>query len=174
MNVFYTNRSPVQSAREHCRVHVNKMILEYSQLLSTAHRVIDGDEYAERTGLYRKTHVNHPSAVWCRESEKHYEWLYDCLLELHSIYTSISGKVHASSRLLDPLSKVPGGVIDRGFVAPTPAMPDEYRCGDVDIAYQNYLSDKFFEWQSRDKPVKVEFPCGVPNWYFKESIKEAA
>ena len=29
------------------------MILETAQMLSTAHRVIDGDEYADRVGLYK-------------------------------------------------------------------------------------------------------------------------
>ena len=31
----------------HCDKHVVKMILEYAQLLSTAHRVLDGDEWAD-------------------------------------------------------------------------------------------------------------------------------
>ena len=42
MNVFYTNDCPIQSANEHCRVHRNKMILEYTQLLSSALRLLDG------------------------------------------------------------------------------------------------------------------------------------
>jgi hypothetical protein len=29
----------------HCNKHVVKMIIEYAQLMSTAHRMIDGTEY---------------------------------------------------------------------------------------------------------------------------------
>ena len=31
----------------HCDKHVVKMIIEYAQLMSTAHRMIDGDEYTD-------------------------------------------------------------------------------------------------------------------------------
>ena len=68
------------------------MIIEYAQLLSTAHRVIDGIEYThlskngrkikrwkmvknsnmEET-LYKAAMVNHPSAVWVRQSSRHYQ-----------------------------------------------------------------------------------------------------
>ncbi|AUS01948.1 hypothetical protein NVP3058O_030 [Vibrio phage 3.058.O._10N.286.46.B8] len=42
MNIFFTNECPIQSANEHNHVHQTKMIVEYAQLLSTAHRLIDG------------------------------------------------------------------------------------------------------------------------------------
>ena len=37
----------------HCDKHVVKMILETAQMLSTAHRVLDGDEPADEVGLYK-------------------------------------------------------------------------------------------------------------------------
>ena len=67
------------------------MIVEYAQLLSTAHRVLDGEEYEGRTAnnrrirrfkmadsnventLYKASHINHPSAVWVRQSSQHYQ-----------------------------------------------------------------------------------------------------
>ena len=81
MNIFYLHNDPKICAEQHCDKHVVKMILEYAQLLSTAHRVLDGTMYYEpsrRTGrmvkryylkdqrkdLYQATHMNHPSAVW--------------------------------------------------------------------------------------------------------------
>jgi len=42
MNVFYLDRNPITAAQMHCDKHVVKMILEYAQLLSTAHRLLDG------------------------------------------------------------------------------------------------------------------------------------
>jgi hypothetical protein len=44
MNIFYLDKDPKTCAQYHCDKHVVKMILEYAQLLSTAHRVIDGKE----------------------------------------------------------------------------------------------------------------------------------
>ncbi len=39
MNIFMTNESPRIAAFDHCVVHRNKMIIEVSQLLSTADAV---------------------------------------------------------------------------------------------------------------------------------------
>ena len=45
MNIFYLHKEPEVSARLHCDKHVVKMIIEYAQMLSTAHRMIDGEQY---------------------------------------------------------------------------------------------------------------------------------
>ncbi len=42
MNIFYLDSDPRICAQMHNDKHCVKMILEYAQLLSTAHRVIDG------------------------------------------------------------------------------------------------------------------------------------
>ena len=86
MNIFYLHNDPKTCAELHNDKHVVKMILEYAQLLSTAHRFIDGVPSVDRgtrTGrqrtsyilsdsrdavLYRATHINHPSAIWARHS----------------------------------------------------------------------------------------------------------
>ena len=44
MNIFALHQHPVVAAKQHCDKHVVKMILETAQLLSTAHRMLDGDE----------------------------------------------------------------------------------------------------------------------------------
>ena len=46
MNIFATSERPITAAQEHNGVHVVKMILEMAQLLSTAHFVLDGEQYA--------------------------------------------------------------------------------------------------------------------------------
>ena len=40
MNIFYLHDDPVKSAKLHCDKHVVKMVIEYAQLLSTAHRML--------------------------------------------------------------------------------------------------------------------------------------
>ena len=47
MNIFYLDKNAKIAAQSHGDKHVVKMVLEYAQILSTAHRVIDGDEVAD-------------------------------------------------------------------------------------------------------------------------------
>ena len=44
MNIFFLDKDPIIAAQYHCDKHCVKMILEYAQLLSTAHRVLDEDD----------------------------------------------------------------------------------------------------------------------------------
>lgn len=57
MNIFYLSSDPVSAAASHCDKHVVKMILEYGQLLSTAHRVLGGAPTTVQTGA--RTRVVH-------------------------------------------------------------------------------------------------------------------
>ena len=107
MNIFYLDRHPIKAAQMMCDKHVVKMILESAQMLSTAHRVLDGDEYADEVGLYKMAHKNHPSTIWVRSSLENYTWLYDHMVALMVEYTYRYGKHHATERLLQPLFKSP-------------------------------------------------------------------
>ena len=42
MNIFVLDQNPYAAAQYHCDKHVVKMILEYGQMLSTSHRLLDG------------------------------------------------------------------------------------------------------------------------------------
>ena len=64
MNIFYLDKNPRTCATMHLDKHCVKMILEYAQLLSTAHRVCDGDSFADTQEFYKATHINHPSAIF--------------------------------------------------------------------------------------------------------------
>ena len=88
MNIFRLHDNPTTAAHMMCDKHVVKMVIEYGQLLSTAHRILDGEEYTDRTKagrrikrwklrekslekrIYKACHVNHPSAIWTRENLK--------------------------------------------------------------------------------------------------------
>ena len=104
MNVFYLHHDPKECAQMHCDSHASKMCVEYAQLLSTAHRVVDGKLWYGRTTigrriaryfhpdeemqqeLYLASHINHPSNIWVRENASNYEWLYDMWIELGKEY----------------------------------------------------------------------------------------
>jgi hypothetical protein len=183
MNIFYLNHDTKLCAQEHVDKHVVKMILEYAQLLSTTHRVLDGNIINGRSEsgrkqvryvlsdsrdsvLYASTHINHPSTVWVRKSESHYRWLFSLWIELMDEYTYRYGKVHASSRLIEHLNKPPKNIqFGNGFDQPTPAMPDEYKVpGDSISSYRMYyIQDKarFANWKKRNVPQW--FSTGVIN-----------
>ena len=153
MNIFYLDEDAAAAARYHCDKHVVKMILEYAQLLSTAHHVLDGDDAPE--GIYKKTHVNHPSAVWVRQSRANYLWTFTLLAYLLRQYTYRYKKEHKTSRLMSALVQWPMNIPNVGFTQPPQCMPDEYKCDDAVEAYRNYyVGDKayFASWRNTKTP----------------------
>ena len=106
MNIFYLHDDPIYCAQMHCDKHVVKMILEYAQLLSTAHHEIDGTPSID---CYKPTHKNHPSAIWARNSRNNYRWLWWLLYGLQDEYTYRYGKVHATQfkSIVDNLKNPP-------------------------------------------------------------------
>jgi len=178
MNVFYLHHDPRISAQMHCDKHVVKMCVEYAQILSTAHRVIDGIKYIDDTSgrrvtrwklhnksediLYKATHVNHPSAVWARQTNENYEWLALQWLHLLNEYTFRYGKIHAASKLQFALMNIPRKIeIAITWSDPPLAMPqeckvnDEFGYPDVVTSYRKYYilkKDTFATWTGRDIP----------------------
>lgn len=173
MNIFYLDRDPVKAAQMHVDKHCVKMILETAQLLSTAHRVLDGEPIIGKstTGrnvkrwilsepresvLYHATHINHPSAVWVRQSKNNYVWLYDLFAALLYEYTYRYGKTHKCTSMLDALAEIPYNLADTDFTEPTPAMPDQYKVpGNSVQSYHNYYNgekQRMFSWKKRDVP----------------------
>ena len=54
MNIFFLSENPIQAAEWMVDRHVVKMILESAQLLSTAHRLLDGQEIKVEVKLYEE------------------------------------------------------------------------------------------------------------------------
>ena len=136
MNIFYLDSSPAHCASDHCDKHVVKMILEYAQLMSTAHHVIDGDKASPL--LYKKTHVNHPSAVWVRQSRMNYWWIMSLWLCLLNEYTHRYGKKHKTERLKPLLTRLPYGIPNADFTEPPQCMPEEFKKTSTIEAYRAY------------------------------------
>ncbi len=164
MNIFVTSHCPIKSAQDHCNVHNVKMILEASQLLSTAHFVLDGVQVG-----YKSTHQFHPSAIWTRSTSSNYQWLYAHFKALCEEFTFRTGKIHKSSELLNVLDKLPMNIKKAELEPFAMAMPENFqRLGLIDqtIAYKAYLREKFREWGCREKPIKVSWGLrNQPEWY---------
>lgn len=189
MNIFYLDPDPEKCAQMHNNKHTIKMIIEYAQLMSTAHRVIDGTEYTDLTAngrrikrwrlhddreqsLMKASHINHPSAIWCRENDQNYQWLYCMWSHLLDEYTYRYGKTHACARLKYALYPSPLRIKEGTFFAPTPAMPPELkvmaenplpgRKYDSLKSYHNYYNVAkrgFATWKGKINSRSV------PSWY---------
>ena len=150
MNIFYLDKNQTECAKAHYDTHVVKMILESAQLLSTAHHLLGG------IGPYKKTHDNHPSAVWVRNNVSHYMWLYILMEELGKEYTHRFGKVHKT--ILDhsdALSEFPTNIKTVEWQDPPLAMPEHCQTTDAVEAYRNYyLTEKInlMRYTNRDAP----------------------
>lgn len=153
------------------------MILESAQLLSTAHRMLDGQltEGKSKTGrnvkrwilndnrenyIYQAGHVNHPSAVWTRSSIDHYRYLYDLMYFLIEEYKyRYDGKDHKCETLLSWLLNAPENIPIISWEEPPQAMPDECKVPGSSVqAYRNYYmmhKRDFANWKRR----------GQPSWY---------
>jgi Pyrimidine dimer DNA glycosylase len=156
MNIFYVDSHAGRAARALGDKHVVKMILESCQMLSSAHRVLDGREVIQRRTnksgkvtnvrhfelvgptieglLYRATHVNHPSNVWARSTPASYAWLYQhtvaLLDEYERRYHKPGKPAHKCWDLMRELERVPAGIDELRVPAwepPPLCMPDEYK-----------------------------------------------
>ena len=184
MNIFFLDKNPEKCAQMHVDRHVTKMVLEYAQLLSTAHRLLDGTQSVglSKTGrkqtryvlsdkrepiLYSATHINHPSAIWCRANLENYLWLHSLLVACCNEYTYRYGKVHKCQQtgLVDALSVSPTNIPVGKFTQPTPAMPDECKVpGDALQSYRNYyVMSKSHLWSWKGKINKRS----EPQWFTK-------
>ena len=154
MNIFYLHKDPKICAQYHNDKHCVKMILEYAQLMCTAHREQDGqvDE-----SFYKSTHKNHPSAVWVRESAYNYYWLYQLWTNLCNEYTYRYGKIHLTDTKLRKLLRHPPhhAPLNKPFTQPPQAMPDDVKEEDSIMAYRNYYKlykEHLATWTDRPPP----------------------
>lgn len=185
MNIFYLHTNPIICAEYHCDKHVVKMIVEYAQLLSTAHRILDGEEYHDVSKnnrklkrfrlkderehlLYKASHINHPSNIWVRDSKFHYEWLYKLFIQCCVQYTKRYSKTHKSEELIPYLIDHPTNISNNKWNDPPPAMPDKYKVpSDIIKSYQNfYIGDKvsFARWKPPSTPPKWFTDALGPNY----------
>ena len=178
MNIFYLDHDPVKCAQQHCDSHVVKMCIEYAQLLSTAHRIVDGTMWLGKTAngrsikryflengemnsiLYKASHINHPSNIWVRESRQNYQWLYDMWIALGDEYTYRYGRVHESIRKLESLLLfAPIELVNTSFTQPTPAMGAYPQCivkNNSIASYRNYYweaKQTLAKWKNRETPM---------------------
>ena len=179
MNIFVLDESPQTAAQMMCDKHVVKMIVESGQMLSTAHRVLDGEQYTELSAnnrrikrrkspynlmediLYKASFVGHPCSQWVMENDKNYYWLAEHAYELCKEYTRRYKKVHKTEDMISLVRfRKPVNISIADSITPfAQAMPEEYKNSNAVEAYRAYyLGEKtgFAEWKYSETPSWYE------------------
>lgn len=183
MNIFILDKDPVKAAQLQCDKHVVKMILESAQMLSTAHRILDGTitKIKSKSGkrmvnnwilpdereniLYKAVHTKHPCTIWTMESNNNYNWHYVHFVALHDEFMYRYGKTHKSFADLGEILKSPPRNIPVGPLTPFKlAMGVAPQCidhndpvGSYRAFYQTKQERFSMDWTKRD----------VPEWFQK-------
>lgn len=163
MNIFVLDEHPEQSAEFMCDKHVPKMILESAQLLCSS--------FKAGTAPYKRTHYNHPCAIWTRQTKGNFCWLLEHAYALGDEYFKrYNGKTHKSQQVLDwcwnnmasvTFEKDPGDVL-----TPHPqCMPDKYKVTNDPVqAYRNYYKG------NKSKFAKWEKGSPLPGWWINQNV----
>lgn len=185
MNIFILDKHPVIAAQLQCDKHVVKMIVESAQMLSTAHRMLDGhvEKRLSKSGkrmlnywyhnipekeelLYKAVHHSHPCTLWTMESNANYEWHYKHFIALCDEYQYRYGKVHSTQTKLQgilqrPPSRIPWTNLYTKFKL---AMQHEPQCMHPDDPVRSYRE---YYQTKQDRFKMVWSKRNVPEW-FKE------
>jgi len=181
MNIFVLDRDPVRAAQYHCDKHSSKMVVESAQMLSTAHRILDGvpERRLSKSGkthqlyyklpdtredlLYLAVHKGHPCTVWSMENAANYNWHYRLFSALCDEYTHRYGKTHKTDTLLRDALKTPPKNIktsSRDVMSPHPlAMGAAPHCKGPDPveSYRSFYKTKQARfnmvWTKRETPA---------------------
>jgi hypothetical protein len=171
MNVFVLSECPVESAKMMCDKHIPKMIVESAQMLSTAHRMLDGEMYKapSKSGktmvkhyllpdsnreavMYKSVHAGHPCTKWTMESKGNYDWHFKHFIALCDEFDFRFKKEHLTYiKLNELLSEAPNNIPDIGLTEFAQAMSQYPQCvvkGDAVKAYRNYYHEAkpFAKW----------------------------
>jgi hypothetical protein len=148
MNIFVLSNDTNAAAQMHLDKHAVRMPLEYAQMLSSAHRLLDGDLVeatkpngkmqrvylldAEKLVLdnkkqkfvvdkpicYGTTHANHPCTAWARASIENYNWLFSLFRDTSAEYARRYGRQHKTWIELGAFLATPPKNIPRGCQTP--------------------------------------------------------
>lgn len=166
MNIFYLDENPAIAATYHCDKHVVKMILESAQLLCTALNVTSGKQITP----YKTTHVNHPCAIWVRESLSNWNYVFQLMLELEKEWQlrykhvkrhkSVSTLLESSDNCFHFVDMAKLLLADKPFTSPALAMPDHCKISsDPTECYRYYYRTEkkdLLNYTGREMPFWLE------------------
>ena len=151
MNMFYLASTHITNARYHVDAHVGKIILEVAQMMCIPYHL-------QGIGVpYKKSHENHPTSKWVRESWENYIWTGLYASALHDEFQYRRNKKHKSYEVvkwcIDNIHKLKFDKIESTPFAL--AMPEQYRTSCPIESYRNYYRNEkshLFKWTNRERP----------------------
>ena len=173
MNIFYLDEDFERCVESMVDRHIVKMPTESMQLLSTAHRMLDGNRYTAFNKLGRKMteyYLNdgredtipkcishkHPCQIWLQKSKDNYFYVLKLTIHMCEEYRYRYGKTHGVTLRLGSLLNPPKNIGNESFSLPPQAMDKKYRHKDTITAYRQYYRDgkkHLAKWKGRTKPV---------------------
>ena len=180
--IYFLDRDPMLAAQYHMDTHCSTMIVEHAVLLSTVHRLLDGNQHGtlpdSRDKVLYQTRVqykDHPVTDWVKSNVDNYRWLHDHLHFLIGEYRYRYGNMpHAAERLLPYLLDAPYNIhiddiadlpiidmlVDTPYdllpmIPPPQCVPEECKREDFVEAYRDYYINKLGHlgsWVIRGKP----------------------
>jgi|TARA_R110000823_G_scaffold3187_4_gene12434 hypothetical protein len=160
MNIFFLDKSPELAAKYLCDKHVPKMLLESSQMLSTAIQRHLGGTIGE---LYKPAYPKHPMTIWVGDNKNNFKWALENASFINKQYEVRFNKKHKSNRVIEFIKywdfsdSIPQG----DMTNPPQCMPDNYKGKSHVIAYRKYYKG--------DKSYFAKWEKGVamPTWWLK-------
>jgi hypothetical protein len=167
MNLFILSLIQREIAEYMMDKHVSKILLEAVQMLCSAKRILDPEDEAIGSKIYKLAHKNHPVTIWVRKSLANFMWTLDLVEELHNEwryrYNHPNTKFHKAylmAQILRENIPSPDKFEVEGLTPFALAMPDKYKTTDPVQSYKNYYmsedKQRFATWHKRR---------GQPDWY---------
>jgi len=177
MNLFLLSLDRRQCVRWYADKHIIKMILELAQLLYTVWHKMEDPSWKKLapSGGYKATHVNHPIAIWMRESKENYNFAASYGIPMAEEYTRRYGKIHGCRKHIEWLvNNIPNNLSNRPLTQLPQAMPNEYkvndRCGTMEDSVSAY---RIYYKEFKLKTIKITYTnTEWPDWLPKQDSEE--
>jgi putative FmdB family regulatory protein len=171
MNIFYLSNDINEIASYHCDKHLNKMLLESCQMISTAIRYLDPAFASHYPLLYKSTHVNHPCSKWTRYSSQNFIWhmifIYTMNMEFKSRFKKFNDhmsyvKIYQSG--LNFINSYNWTIIN--YTNHPLCMDDKYKSDNLVQSYRNYYISKWYDFREKNQRMRWT-TRPVPDWFQK-------
>jgi hypothetical protein len=189
MNIFVTDYDPIIAAENLADVHLNKIIIESAQMLSTYIWWINGNKpdnvphqvtrswtekekqkYKALTGLCLPCYGKHDCNIWLRKDIKNVHWLHLHFIHLLLEYEYRKNKAHGCQKYEMSIYEYLKDVYPTSTPRPDRhclCMPDEFKTDDAVQSYRNYYISKQYSM----KVPMIWTNSMPPDWFiFKSEI----
>ena len=165
MNIFVLDKDPQIAAWMHDDLRIGKMLIEATQMLTTAlyrhgateDMLLEAGVTTQAGNAWRRTHQHHPCTIWAGNTRSNWRWLWDHAVGLQVEFYARRGKHHACSDPADYTARLAHLIPDGPLTRHPLAMPDEFKVpGDAVESYRRYF---------RSKPNVRYSRVEAPDWY---------